>query len=570
MFLKKSILLIFILSCLSLAYSQENEYYYFVYLKDKGHSEFQVNNPIQFLSQKAIDRRIKLNIPIIEQDLPLNSQYIRALHSIENCEILNQSKWLNAVEVRFKDSLGIKKISTLPFVNYVQFLGAIKHRASPEVQPIDSIYMKEYVRDSGQYNRKYSKEDYGDAYHQNSQLNIVPLHNQMYKGKGILIAVLDAGFLIAYKTPGMNFNFNTLVVKDFVAHDNSVWEDDRHGANVLSFMKTNNPGTYIGSAPLADYILLRTEESTSEFPTEEVNWLAAAEFADSMGVDLISSSLGYNQFNDTSLSHTHKDLDGKTSIIAKAANIANSKGIFLVVSAGNEGKNKWHKIGTPSDALGVFTIGACDAEGFQADFSSYGPSADGRIKPDFMAMGKKAVVASVGGNYTGNGTSYSTPLFAGALACLIQACPSKNFEDVKNALIATATHVSAPDSANGYGMPDLSLAAILLGNYLNIDTTRDIFWQNEEATYYQNLNIHFRSSADQMVEIKISGKRKKKEKTLSIKKITLKKGEWLHNHDLFLLMSSQTKVKKRKKMKTITMEFITPAATYQRSFTLGN
>lgn len=565
---KKPLLLaLFFIQLIALS-AQESASYFYVYLKDKTNSEFSIQQPSAFLSQKAIARRIKNNIPISTEDLPVNKAYITSIQKTCECTILNKSKWLNAVEISITDTQSIAQLRRLNFVKSIAYLGTIKQKTAATIATHDSAY-NDYFNHSTISNPPIlSPADYGQAYTQNNLLNLLPLHNAQYRGQSISIAIIDAGFFNAYKTPGMNFQLDQLIVRDFVAHDNSVWEDDRHGANCLSFMKTNDPGTHIGSAPLANYILLRSEEAATEYPTEEVNWVSAAEFADSCGVDLISSSLGYNTFNEASLNHSHADLNGNTSIIAKAANIAHAKGIFVVVSAGNEGKNAWHKIGTPSDAIGALTIGATDADGYHADFSSYGPSADGRVKPDFVAMGKKAIVASKGGTYAGNGTSYSTPLFAGALACLMQACPNNTYEEIKNALVKSATHHAAPDSAYGYGMPDFALAALYLGNTLGMDTTKDIFWEHANPSLFQNQNIFFRSASNQTVKIKITGNRKKKSKAISSHRIELKKGEWLNNDELFLLLNKGKKVKRRKRFETVTFELVSTTATYQRMFSL--
>ncbi|MDI1234846.1 MAG: S8 family serine peptidase [bacterium] len=558
----------FFLQLLQLS-GEETASYYYIYLKDKTASTYSIDRPLEFLSQKAIERRLKNKIDLNETDLPINSNYIKIINETCNCQILNTSKWLNAVEISAIDTQNINKIRALNFVQAIKYLGTIKQSKIASIAPLDSAYYNYFNTPKIPYKQQLKPDDYGQAFTQNNQLNLLPLHNSQFRGQGITVAIIDAGFLNVYKTPGMYFNLNTLVVHDFVAHDNSVWEDDRHGANCLSFMKTNDPGTYIGSAPLATYILLRSEEAATEYPTEEVNWISAAEFADSCGVDLISSSLGYNTFNESALNHTHADLNGTTSIIAKAANIARLKGIYVVVSAGNEGKSAWHKIGTPSDAIGALTIGATDGDGYHADFSSFGPSADLRVKPDFVAMGKKAIVASKGGTYAGNGTSYSTPLFAGALACLMQACPNNTYEEIKQALIKSATHQAMPDSAYGYGMPDFALAAMFLGNYLGLDTSKDIFWENSIPTTFQNQNIYFRSGSNQTIEIKITGTRKKKTKQLIAKKIMLKNGEWLNNDELFLILNNGKKLKKRKRLNTLSFELVTSTATYQRVFKLA-
>lgn len=569
MYHKKSLIAVLLLFKILQLSAQESASYYYIYLKDKMGSQFSVTQPLNFLSQKAIDRRIKNNIAIGEEDLPVNRNYISTIQSTSACKILNQSKWLNAVEIASDDTQNINKIRQLSFVKSVKYLGTIKKRNPVDIGEKDSAYLS-YFNNRNISNKAYlSPSDYGQAFMQNNLLNILPLHNQQFRGQGVSVAIIDAGFFNAYKTPGMNFQLDQLIIRDFVAHDNSVWEDDRHGANCLSFMKTNDPGTHIGTAPLANYILLRSEEAATEYPTEEVNWVSAAEFADSCGVDLISSSLGYNTFNETALNHSHADLNGTTSIIAQAANMARAKGIYVVVSAGNEGKNAWHKIGTPSDAIGAITIGATDVDGYHADFSSYGPSADKRVKPDFVAMGKKAIVASKGGTYAGNGTSYATPLFAGALACLMQACPNNTYDEIKNALIKSATHHAAPDSAYGYGMPDFALAALFLGQTLGMDTTKDIFWGHSTPTIFQDQNIFFRSASNQTISIKITGLRKKKTKTIHQQSYTLKKGEWLNSDTLFLLLNNGKKVKKRKQFTSVNFELVSTQATYLRTFTFN-
>lgn len=565
MFLKRFLFFLFILSFSITVSGRQSYYYYLVYLKDKQYSAgttYSIQHPEQFLSDKAIARRNKFGVTISESDLPISAVYKQQLNTITGCEIWNSSKWLNAIEIRTTDSNILKTIRPLPFVKQVQFLGYVLE--DEIVKPtIDSNF---FNRITPQESPRFTEAEYGRSYAQNGLINIPPLHRLNYRGEGITIAVFDAGFNNVYQTPGMRFTFDNVVFKDFVTHDNSVWEDDRHGANVLGFMRTYDPGTYIGTAPMSRYILLRTEQASSEFPTEEVNWLAAAEFADSMGVDLISSSLGYTEFDDAKLSHTHADLNGKTSIIAQAANMARNKGIVVVVSAGNEGKSSWRKIGTPADAQGVISIGATDSEGFYADFSSFGLSADRRIKPDLVVMGKKAYVASPGGTYQGNGTSYATPIFAGAMACLMQACPDKSIEALTSALIISSSHYYNPDSAYGYGIPDVALAALICGNNKVADTTQDVFWQNEYPVYFQNQIIHFRSAKDQTVQLVIKVKTKKRWKTISTKNIELKKGEWLHNNDLKFFIDRGNKMKKRKRYKELQLDFISPSATYVRSF----
>ncbi|MES2617570.1 MAG: S8 family serine peptidase [Bacteroidota bacterium] len=566
MFPKRLLLFVSLLGFSLSVTARESYYYYLVYLKDKlyqSNASFSVQHPEQFLSPKALARRQKYGVAISESDLPVSEQYVMQISAIKSCEVWNRSKWLNAVEIRTQDSSIVKTIQSLYFVERIQFLGYVTEDEIPKSKIDSSFFDQLTLQESPLFN----ETTYGRSYQQNSLINIPPLHRLNYLGNGITIAVFDAGFNNVYQTPGMLFKTGGVICKDFVTHDNSVWEDDRHGANVLSFMRTYDPGTYIGTAPMSNYILIRTEQASSEFPTEEMNWLSAAEFADSIGVDMISSSLGYTEFDDKQLSHTHADLNGKKSIIANAANMANSKGIVVIVSAGNEGKSSWRKIGTPADAQGVISIGATDSEGFYADFSSFGLSADGRIKPDLVVMGKKAYVASPGGTYQGNGTSYSTPLFAGAMACLMEACPNKSIDELKAALIASSSHFYNPDSAYGYGIPDLALAAFICGNTQIADTAQDQFWQNEYPVYFQNQLIHFRSSKDQTIQLVIKVKTKKRWKTISSKSIVIKKGEWIHNNDLKIFIDQRSKLKKRKRYKELQFDLISPSATYMRSFT---
>lgn len=539
-------------------------HYYFVYFKDKQHTPYSIAAPQKYLSDKAIARREKFNISIDSSDLPLTPLYVQTIAGIKGIELWNRSKWLNALEIRTTDTLAVSGLNMLTFVRKIQYLGYVNEDPN-KPEAIDSTFLR-----SSKTNMKspLTEESYGRAFEQNNLINLLPLHNKGYRGNGISIAILDAGFNNAYRIPGVNINESNTPCRDFVTHDNSIWEDDRHGANVFGFMRAFQPGTYIGTAPFANYMLLRTEQTSSETPSEEVNWVAAAEYADSAGVDMISSSLGYTVFDNPALGHTFKEYNGKTTIVAIGANAAVAKGIAVVVSAGNEGNNSWEKIGTPGDAPSVITIGATDDKGYYADFSSRGRTADGRIKPDLTAMGKKAYVTSPGGTYQGNGTSYATPIFAGALACLIESCPGKTPAQLKTALLQSGTHSFNPDSLYGYGIPDVTLASMLLGNYQGTDTTKDIFWQHDKGPAFREQLIHFRSAGTQKVTLVIKGLKKKKWKNIAVFSYDLKPGEWLHSNEVQNAIANTLKLKKRKRLKMVSYEFITASATWMRSFTL--
>jgi subtilisin family serine protease len=309
--------------------------------------------------------------------------------------------------------------------------------------------------------------NYGDAFRQIRQLNADFLHDQQFQGQGVLIAVLDAGFNSADVVPAFDLlrSSNRIVATwDFVAQETSVFEDDAHGTSVLSCMAAEVPGQMIGTAPQASYLLLRTEDANSEYIIEEYNWAAAAAYADSAGADLISSSLGYTQFDDPVQDHVYADMDGNTCPASVAADIAAAKGLLVLVSAGNQGSSFWHYISAPSDADSVLAVGAVDSLGYMASFSSWGPSSDGRVKPDVAAMGRRATVSFFDGSFgTSNGTSFSCPILAGAAACLWQAHPSKSNLEVLNAIRQSASYYLTPGDSLGYGIPDFMAAHLQLG-----------------------------------------------------------------------------------------------------------
>lgn len=558
-------------------FSKDSTSYYFIYLKDKKGTEYSLSDPFTFLSPAAIQRRFLTaasnEVPdtLEFSDLPVSKKYLSELANVSGIRVIKASKWLNAVQISTEPGQGIEGVKALSFVQKVEFLGTIRNWDKPG---IDSIKPSYYDKANVLQNKKndtslrlYRVDEYGKSYRQNNLLNADYLQS-FNMGRNMHIAVLDAGFHNAYKVNGMeDLLMPDVIIRDFVDYDNSVWENDEHGAKVLSFMKTYDPGNYIGTAPMAKYTLLRTEIGNREYPVEEVNWLFAAEFADSLGVDLIVSSLGYHTFDDPSLSHTHGQLDGKTSIIAQAANMAHRKGIMVITSAGNEGQQKWHKIGTPADATGVMSVGACDESGFHVGFSSCGPSADNRVKPDFTSMGFRAMVSAPLGVYAGNGTSYSTPILGGSVACLMQACPDKTFEEIRTALQMSSTHYFYPDSAYGYGIPDFRLALNMLGKFKASDTATDIFYERTEPTYFQNMGIHFWSKKAQTVKVTISGISKKKVRKISSRSFNLKAGGWLHDGMLMQIYQEES-TKRKNRLKSVTLTIETASGTYQKSITL--
>jgi len=308
---------------------------------------------------------------------------------------------------------------------------------------------------------------YGKAYRQLQLHNLPALHQQGFLGQHIDIALIDAGFNNVSKLAVFKHLFDSnriYTTYDFVQHHTDVFEDDDHGTAVLSCVAGYLPYQYVGAAPSARFMLLRSEDAYTEMPIEEAYWIAAIEFADSAGADLVNSSLGYNEFDNSLFNHSYRDLNGST-FISTAANLAVQKGMVVVVSAGNEGDKDWKFISVPADAKDVIAVGGVDANNSYAAFSSIGPTDDKRVKPDVMAQGDNVWVSSARGTiYQGDGTSYSSPILAGAVACLMQAHPTNSPKELSIAIKLSASKYNRPDSYLGYGIPDIALASSILEN----------------------------------------------------------------------------------------------------------
>lgn len=436
---------------------------YWIVFKDKVGTEYSIHHPEQFLSAKAIERRAKQNIKITNQDLPLSKVYIDAI-SAAGVQVVSKLKWFNAVCVRSSNPNSIQLIQSMSFVKSVkEIVLSTKHELDSKFKAEEASFK---LSSENQIFKSGSGFNYGLSYIQANQIGANCMHNQGYTGQGMVIAVLDAGFYKADSLPAfdsLRTNNQILGCRDFVTGDTLVYEDYPHGMNVLSCMGGNIPGSLVGTAPKAKYWLLRTEDAWSETLQEEINWAVGAEFADSVGADVINSSLGYSNFDNPADSHTYADMDGNTTIISNAADFAVSKGIFVTTSAGNAGGPPWYKITAPADADSVLTVGAVDSVGVLAGFSSRGPTFDGRIKPNVVARGYQAAFASAGGGITqGNGTSFSSPITAGAVACLWQAHPTKTNMEILSAIEQSASQASNPDSLVGYGIPNFCTASTIL------------------------------------------------------------------------------------------------------------
>ncbi|MCX6181038.1 MAG: S8 family serine peptidase [Bacteroidetes bacterium] len=478
------------------SYSQ-NEFYFEVTFKDKG-SAFSVSNPSAFLSESSIQKKIKRNVPVDFLDLPVDVQNIQALGAIAD-SITHLSKWRNSVLIKLLDTSSITQIRLIPEVQSVQYLTAKQATSGKKEQGANKF--------SAEINLPLYT--YGDAYHQLEMIGGHFLHERGYRGDSMNIAIFDAGFNphfgdAHYAVMDQLEASGQIKYKwDFLDHDNFVFEKNRHGSMVLSVM-ANNTSKIIGSAPKANYYLFITEDDNSETLLEEYNWLMAAERADSIGVDVINSSLGYYTFDDTTTSHTYKDMDGKTTLVSKAANIAARKGIFVVVSAGNEGQTSWHYILSPADADSVLAVGAVDPNKKHAVFSSYGPASDGDIKPNVAAQGQGTVITYDQNYYnTANGTSFSGPLLAGAIACLWQAFPQLSNLELKKEIEKSGSQYSAPDSILGYGIPSL------MKIYMNLDSTDHFDFQNtflvslRSNPFTDRIGIELYSTVQQKLNFKL-------------------------------------------------------------------
>lgn len=547
--------------------ANDSSAHYFIEFKNKNNSLYSTDKPWEFLSVKAIDRRYKFGINIDEQDLPVNIDYVQTIDFLRGTKIVKASKWLNGIEVILDDHASLEDIKQQSFVKQVVFLGNIPKRIKNEPEEIDEAYytkakllkdVKTLYKDS-----IFSYSQYNRSLDQLKMIGLPDLHQRHLMGQGISIAVLDAGFNNAYKVNGMEDILDSkVIIKDFVDDDNSVWEDDAHGTKVLSFMKTFNPNNYIGSAPFADYILLRTEIGSQEYPLEELKWVFAAEYADSLGVDMIIGSLGYHTFDDAKLNHQYSEFDGKSTLAARGANKANASGIAVVCSAGNEGQGKWRKISTPADADGVFAIGAIKEDGNRASFSSEGIN-DGRIKPDFMAPGQRVTIATHNGFYPGNGTSYATPIFAGALACLMQAYPYWTPDSLKSGIKLCCTHYLHKDTLMGNGIPDMDQTYVRLSNMVfKYDYTPTA----STLIVPRYTTVILKSSIQQKVKITVLYQDKKRFKKLSSKTYHLEKGEWLRDEQWLDLILAQTERKDKRDMLKCLLEIHTDNGSTQRIF----
>ena len=428
-------------------------------LADKGSNQCSLDKPEEYLSAKAIARRQRQGLRIDSTDLPISDVYLQQL-LVKGTSIVSKSKWNNSVVVLSKSLRDLKTLAHLPFVKDSRLVWR-----SPD--SISSGPVRVSMRPSFSGWEDEADTKYGVTYDQIHMLHGEALLDGTSLGQGMTIAVLDGGFMNVDAIEAFK-RVNICGTADMVyPPSKDIYKEVDHGTKVLSTMAIAQSSRFMGTAPMASYWLIRCEDHDTEQLVEEDYWAAAAEFADSVGVDIITSSLGYNVFDHQDMNHRYIDLDGHRSICSHAASMLAGKGIILVVSAGNDGMGSWKKIEVPADAEHIITVGAETPEGLNAPFSSIGPTADGRIKPDVLALGSPATVVSGRGTIMKDtGTSFSTPQVAGLVACLWQTVPTATALDVIDAVIKSADNLY-PDNIYGYGTPDFSKAVKLLKKIRN-------------------------------------------------------------------------------------------------------
>ena len=425
--------------------SAEKVYKYRVSLKDKVGTTCSIDKPEEFLSERAIERRNRQQLPIDETDLPVSGKYVDELKAT-GARLVTTSKWNNTVVLEVSDTLLMDEISKKSFVT-----GVKKVWVSPDSIPPRNMKRKKEVKN------KVEKTDchYGNALRQIEIHGGDSLHTAGFAGKGMHVAVIDAGF---YNADEIKFfrKMDLLGTRDFVNPNSDIYAENAHGLMVLSCMAANLPKVFVGTAPEASYWLLRSEDNDSEQPIEEDYWAAAIEFADSVGVDVVNTSLGYYEFDEGFPAYRYRDLDGHYSLMSHSASLAADKGVVVVCSAGNSGDDPWKKVTPPGDSENVLTVGAINKNLVNARFSSIGNSADGRIKPDVMAVGVSSVVTGTDGSVSkGNGTSFASPIMCGIVTCFWQACPWLTAKEVIEAVRQVGDRVDYPDNIYGYGVPNL-------------------------------------------------------------------------------------------------------------------
>ncbi|WP_372746789.1 S8 family serine peptidase [Lutibacter sp.] len=500
--MKSKLLLFLLIFSFETIFAQEDAW---VYFKDKPSKETFLSNPSTMLTERSLERRTRYNIPLDEFDVPVEANYISTITNANGITVKAKSKWLNAVHVQGAKT-AIENLLTIQFegntiVSSIEFadktIGVISGKSSIINQENKS---EDKLKVTTDFN-------YGRAANQTQMIKVDVLHQNNFTGEGMVIAVLDAGFPNVNTFSAFNYirtntgNSQILGGYNYVGRSEEFYTGSTHGTSVLSTIAgyvysddgdaTND---FIGTAPDAQFYLYITEDSANEVPLEESLWVEAAEEADRLGVDVITTSLGYSSFFDESrYNYSYSAMDGKTTFITRGAEIAFTRGMILINSAGNEGTDPWHYMNAPADGPSVLSIGAVNASGVIASFSSYGPTYDGRVKPDVCAQGSSVyIINSLGNIGTSNGTSFSGPLMAGAVACLWQAFPQKTNAEITQMVRESAHLFNNPTAQEGYGIPNFET----IYNTLSVD---EVIENTNEFKIYPNPTkgeVYFSQSID--------------------------------------------------------------------------
>lgn len=450
---------IILLLFLSAAAQDAEQYAFLIQFKDKE----PLKDTSALLSEKAWMRRAKFNIALNPDDYPVNQNYIQTVLQDSNIHLRYTLKWKNGIVVN-------SALENLNYLNTHSFIANIHYVGKTNTKKVEGMRIApifNYAKDSKISTSNLNSADYNASYDQLRQIRIPLMHKRGYDGEGVSIGVFDAGFMNLNVLPSytrLRAQNKLYSGYDLVDLDNEVTDSDNHGTAVSSCISAYEPGKYIGGAPNATVFLFRTENGKSEYLIEELNWCKAAEIADSIGLDMVTSSLGYTKFDDESMNHTYAELDGKSTFVAIAAQQLADRGVIVINSAGNEGDDAWKKIGSPGDAVDVLTIGAVDENSEISGFSSRGLN-NNMVKPDLCAKGVRASVSSTFGSYyQGYGTSYATPIFSGGVACLLQAHPNTEPSEIRRALRQSGRNNYYPDTNYGYGVANIYAAHLLLSD----------------------------------------------------------------------------------------------------------
>lgn len=462
----KKILLVFSLFVFSITFAQEEDAW--VYFEDKPNAASFINNPTSILSQRALDRRTNQGISLDSKDAPVEITYYNSIISATGITVLAKSKWLNALYVRGSQGDIQNLETTFSFVKSIDFANKSLNSRGTFSTVISNHQGK---LDTNQ------NFDYGNALNQIEMLKGDFLHEQGFTGQGMVIAVIDAGFPNVDTSPAfqrLRDNNQILGGYNFVDRNEDFYSRNSHGSHVLSDIGGYLEDEFVGTAPDASFYLFISEDAQNELPLEESLWVEAAERSDSLGVDVINTSLGYSTFDNSDYNYTYDDMDGKTTFISRGAEIAATRGMILVNSAGNSGNSAWFYVTAPADAASILTVGSVDAGGILSSFSSRGPTSDNRTKPDVMAQGSSASIINYNSGVPGvsNGTSFSSPIMAGVVACFWQAFPDQNVTEILDAIRMSSDRSGIPDNEYGYGIPDFQTA------FSALSTSSEVIFEN--------------------------------------------------------------------------------------------